>query len=706
MYQLSAQLRGHTQDVRSVVSLSATQVASASRDGTVRIWNLGADGNWEGSITFSSEKFVNSLTYDAKQCVLFCGGQEKIIYGVSPLLALGQEPVYTLLGHEGNICSLSGDFESLVSSSWDKTAKVWTNGIVKWELKGHSASVWDAKLLNDGSVLTASADTTVKLWKNGTLAKTFDKLHSDVVRNICILDDGNHFVSCSNDGTLKLSNLEGGILHEFIGHESFVYAVKQLPSGDIVSCGEDRTVRIWNVDGTIKQVITLPAISIWTVDVLPNGDIVVGSSDKIIRIFTENEQRLASQEEIASLQKQVEESAVNAQAMGFDESKLKPLSVLQKPGEKEGQIVVVKNENGVIEAHQFTGGSWSKVGDVLSSSGSDNKVEYEGKNYDFVFDVDIEEGKPPLKLPVNANDNPYDVADKFITRYELPTSYKDQIVQFIVTNTKSTTLDQPSDVSRHADVNYKIFPVKNYLKLTSFNPDSLFNGIVKLNQAENTFDDDALGAIGSALHDVENNIELLYAHACIIKNQWKGNKTPAYDIVRILTPKLPSSDDMSEFIEEGLSQENPISTMLTTRMLANCFSNQIWGKELMGKPALYDSVFQILDSDYPNCKPQQKDNLAIAIATLLFNYTVYVLESNDQQILPIIADVLNTKYGSSSLFLNSEEATYRLLIAYGNLATVEPSLHQYAKSISWIIRAKDKYGKIGRFEDVFEDLFR
>ncbi|CDO96005.1 unnamed protein product [Kluyveromyces dobzhanskii CBS 2104] len=706
MYQLSAELRGHTQDVKTVVSLNTTQVASASRDGTIRVWTLSEGGDWEGSIVYSSDKYVNSLAYDSEQGILFCSGQENIIYGVSPVLTLGQEPVYTLIGHTSNVCALSGGYEWLVSSSWDKSAKVWHKGTVKWELKGHTASVWDAKFLADGSVLTASADTTVKLWKDGKLQRTFDKLHRDVVRNICVLDDGKHFISCSNDGTLKLSNLEGHVLHEFVGHESFVYTVKQLPSGDIVSCGEDRSVRIWNLDGTAKQVITLPAISIWTVDVLPSGDIVVGSSDRTIRIFTESKERLASAEEIASLEKKVEESAVNAQTMGFDESKLKPYTALQQPGQKEGQIIVVKNASGVIEAHQYSDGAWKKVGDVVSSAGSDNKVEYEGISYDFVFDVDIEDGCPPLKLPVNANDNPYDVADKFILKHELPTSYKENIVQFIVTNTKSTTLDQPSAVPANQDVHYKIFPIKTYLKLTSFNPDTLFNGIVKLNQAENTFDDDALGAIGSALHDVENSVELLYAHACIIRSQWKGNKTPAYDMVRILTPHLPSSDDLSEFIEEGLSQDNPISTMLTTRMLANCFSNQIWGKELMGKKSLYDSIFQLLDSDYPSCKPQQRENLAVAISTLLLNYTVYILESNDHEILPIIADVLNTKYGSSPLFLNSEEATYRLLIAYGNLATIEPSLHQYAMSIVWLTSAKDKFGKIKRFEDVFEDLYR
>lgn len=35
-----------------------------------------------------------------------------------------------------------------------------------------------------------------------------------------------------------------------------------------------------------------------------------------------------------------------------------------------------------------------------------------GAEWDFVFDVDIEEGAPPRKLALNVEDNPYIVADR------------------------------------------------------------------------------------------------------------------------------------------------------------------------------------------------------------------------------------------------------------------------------------------------------
>ena len=46
--------------------------------------------------------------------------------------------------------------------------------------------------------------------------------------------------------------------------------------------------------------------------------------------------------------------------------------------------------------------SWQKIGEVVDAVGSGRKQLYEGKEYDYVFDVDIQDGVPPLKLPYNA----------------------------------------------------------------------------------------------------------------------------------------------------------------------------------------------------------------------------------------------------------------------------------------------------------------
>ena len=61
----------------------------------------------------------------------------------------------------------------------------------------------------------------------------------------------------------------------------------------------------------------------------------------------------------------------------------------------------------------------------------------DGVEYDFVFDVDVADGQPPLRLPYNRGEDVYQAAERFIQRHELPGTYREQIVNFIVQNTPS-----------------------------------------------------------------------------------------------------------------------------------------------------------------------------------------------------------------------------------------------------------------------------
>jgi hypothetical protein len=47
-------------------------------------------------------------------------------------------------------------------------------------------------------------------------------------------------------------------------------------------------------------------------------------------------------------------------------------------------------------------GKWTKIGEVVDAVGQNRKQLYEGKEWDYVFKVDIKDGVPPLSLPYNA----------------------------------------------------------------------------------------------------------------------------------------------------------------------------------------------------------------------------------------------------------------------------------------------------------------
>ena len=302
--------------------------------------------------------------------------------------------------------------------------------------------------------MLACADKLIRVFtRAGKLVRVI-KGNTDVVRALCRVPDshplGALLASASNDGVIRLWTFNGKQVGELHGHDSFIYSLASLPSGELVSSGEDRTVRIWRGNQCV-QTITHPAISVWAVGACAeNGDIVSGASDRIVRVFSRDKERQADVETLKLFEDAVKSSAIPQQQLGEvnKEQLAGPEFLQQKSGTKDGQVVLIREGDGSVTAHQWSQSTqqWISVGTVVDAVGSSGKkLDYLGKDYDYVFDVDIEDGKPALKLPYNLSQNPYEAATKFIEDNELPISYLDQVANFITTNTQGATLGQPSE---------------------------------------------------------------------------------------------------------------------------------------------------------------------------------------------------------------------------------------------------------------------
>lgn len=436
MYKLSATLNGHSQDVRAVASPSPTLLLSASRDSTAIVWTRPDDkSSWTISETYkASDRFVNAIAYippttEAPKGYMVTGSQDSLI-NVYIIGSGTDEPAYRLIGHSDNVCSLNISAEGLIiSGSWDRTARVWKDFKNLYELRGHELSVLAAIALTETEFLTASADKTIRLWDHHKQVRTFTG-HTDAVRGLTLIPEIG-FASCSNDGDVRVWTVEGDSIFVLSGHTSFVYSIAALPNGDIVSSGEDRTVRVWR-DGESSQVIVHPAISVWTVSYTPNGDIVSGASDKAIRVFSATEERWASEGDLKAFDDLVASQAIPTQSAGsVDKNKLPGEEALNTPGKKEGENKLVRSASGAVDVYTWTGGSWLKVGEMTDAVGTTEKKTYMGKEWDYVFEVDVQEGAPKLQLPYNANENPYVAAQRFLGQNDLPMSYLDQVVKFI-----------------------------------------------------------------------------------------------------------------------------------------------------------------------------------------------------------------------------------------------------------------------------------
>ncbi|XP_055539383.1 phospholipase A-2-activating protein [Wyeomyia smithii] len=457
-FKLSCELAGHKLDVRAVAE-GKGYIVSGSRDKTTKVWTL-LDGrytetetlvrhtNYVGAVLVLEENdWICTASNDATICVY------KYPNAVEPLVILK--------GHTSTVCALAKGNSSnvLISGSWDKSAKIWTNvgsSQASVTLVGHDAAVWAVARLASGKYITGSADKTIVVWNEQGGKLVVLKGHKDCVRGLCALPkDG--FLSCSNDAVIRHWNETYECVKEFHGHNNYIYSISRSDFwGDdvFITCGEDSTIRMWSLkEGALGDKLQLPAQSVWCVAGLRNGDIVAGASDAMVRVFTASADRAAphDSQEAYRLAVEVRIQESTKQLGGMNVNDLPGPESLLSEG-REGQTRIVRHADGKIMCYQWSNNKWECVGDVMGASGGDTgKQLYEGREYDYVFSVNLSDDAPNLKLPYNRGEDPWFVAQRFIHKHNLPQAYLEQVANFIITNSKNAPVESTASSNSFYD---------------------------------------------------------------------------------------------------------------------------------------------------------------------------------------------------------------------------------------------------------------
>lgn len=331
-------LRGHERHVECVTySSDGRWLASASEDGTVRIWHAASAADW--LCLHIHQWGVRGVAVSPDGLLLACACSD----GVVRVRAItdGKE-VLTLQGHTEPVTAVcfSPDGRRLASSSWDFTARVWdlSDGSealrltatarrrtrerlnsVCYSPKGdrlaaaadyRSFLLWDAAtgaelmpveeywsvgaksvcFSPDGRRLaTASSDPTVSVWDASTRSELLRlEGHTDRVLSVQFSPDGRRLASASADGTVRVWDAACGVeLFQLRGHTNWVTSVCFSADGErLASASWDMTVRVWN---TFAQGEALElhghSTSVGTVCFSSDGQRLASASGKNVRVW-------------------------------------------------------------------------------------------------------------------------------------------------------------------------------------------------------------------------------------------------------------------------------------------------------------------------------------------------------------------------------------------------------------------------------------
>jgi len=212
-----------------------------------------------------------------------------------------------LTGHNGWVTSIAttpAQPDMIVSASRDKTLLVWelkgkdpsNYGYPKKALIGHAHFVSDVVISSDAQyAISSSWDKTLRLWHlaSGKTTRRFVDHEKDVL-SVAFSRDNRQIVSGSRDKTVKLWNTLGQCKYTFTeqGHTDWVSCVRFSPANTpiVVSGGWDRIVKVWNLQ-TCKLTTNLIGHTgyINSITVSPDGSLCAsGGKDGISMLWDLN----------------------------------------------------------------------------------------------------------------------------------------------------------------------------------------------------------------------------------------------------------------------------------------------------------------------------------------------------------------------------------------------------------------------------------
>jgi len=252
---LVAALAGHEKGILDAAfSRSGAQVATASIDGTVRVWDA-RSGKEIAKLAPQVEGYgkptrFQSIAWAPDGKLVAAGAQDGSVRLID---AASGAVVHTLLHHTSTIEEVvfSPDGRRLLVASLDHTATLWdteTAGLVE-VLRGHKEGLLCATFAGDHRVVTGSDDRQARVWEiaDGPFVRVLAG-HTGSIDRLVASSDGAVLASGATDKTVRVWDAKTGAALSVLGeHKGPVSALAISPDGKVIVTGAvDTPTRLWD----------------------------------------------------------------------------------------------------------------------------------------------------------------------------------------------------------------------------------------------------------------------------------------------------------------------------------------------------------------------------------------------------------------------------------------------------------------------------
>jgi WD40 repeat protein/serine/threonine protein kinase len=283
---------GHTNIIQDVAfSNDGTRIASASADGTLRLWDVETGETLKRFTEHSGG--VNAVDIASNQLQLLSASAD----GSAQLwdIETGNVVASVRPSEGGGVLTahFSPDGRSALIGDASGSSYIWdlNSSLNLQHFAGHTQPVFEGAFNPRGTTfLTASADGTMRLWSVNTGNEIRRFLgHEARVQTVFIASDGLTAVSGDANGSIRVWDVRfGQQIKQLFGHTAAVNALEVTPDSRFaVSGSEDGTVRVWNLN-TSEEIRRFRGhtAAVTAIAISPDGRRVVsGSRDNTLRLW-------------------------------------------------------------------------------------------------------------------------------------------------------------------------------------------------------------------------------------------------------------------------------------------------------------------------------------------------------------------------------------------------------------------------------------